>query len=35
MTKKEKKRLDQKLEKFLKRLEKPEIKAVFTRMKNK
>lgn len=35
MTKKQQQILDKKLEKFLKRLEKPEIKAVFTRLKNR
>lgn len=30
-----KKQMDKKLEKFMKRLEKPEIKAVFKRLKNK
>lgn len=35
MEKKEKKFLDKKLDKFLKRLEKPEIKAVFIRLKDR
>jgi hypothetical protein len=35
MTKKEKKLLDDKLKDFLKRLEKPEIIAVFKRLKDK
>lgn len=35
MTKKPQQFLDKKLEKFLKRFEKPKIKAVFTRMKDK
>ena len=35
MTKKEKKLLDGKLKAFLKRLEKPEIIAVFKRLKDK
>jgi hypothetical protein len=35
MTKKEKKLLDDKLKAFLKRLEKPEIIAVFKRLKDK
>ena len=30
-----KKQMDKKLEKFMKRLEKPEIKAVFKRLKDK
>ena len=35
MTKKEKKFLDKKLEEFLKRLETPQIKEVFVRLKNR
>jgi hypothetical protein len=35
MTKKEKKFLDKKLENFMKRLEKPEIKKVFVRLKDR
>jgi|LakMenE18May11ns_1017448.scaffolds.fasta_scaffold9714594_2 hypothetical protein len=35
MTKKQKKFLDKKLEKFLKRLETPKIKEVFVRLKDR
>jgi hypothetical protein len=35
MTKKEKKFLDKKLEKFFKRFEKPKIKQVFVRLKDR